>query len=503
MLSESQLDISNVNIVSKLDLIDNIDINTFKQDFAVLKEDKCALGIIYTPFSLVKRILDLIPNEKFENPRYKWLDMGAGTGYFSICLFDRLNRGLSSIFPDFLERKAHIIENMLYMSEIKASHVVILKRIFGEKAMIFGDFLSIRENNSIKFDFFDFIIGNPPYNCGEIKTPTNTAISKKEGVSIWSRFIKYGFNELLRENGFICAIVPSIWMKPDKAGIYQLLTSHKILALHTLTNTETNKIFNYQAQTPTCYFLSKKSERIDENIRIFDKYSDSYVNYKVDMWTTSRPIPLHGISIINRLGIYVKKYGYLKVTKTSCPSSKCSFSLEKTKSNLYKNIKTCLLTKLQPILSVEWSNIPLVGNGTQKLVLAHKMYGFPFLDISGNFGISSRDNYIIKGRGLMEGSLEGSMGYSLDELRFLRAFLSTKFALFIYSTTAYRMKYLEKYAFELIPDICKIPFWREKIDKIHYSGIENGLDELIYDFFEVTTTEREIIEKMHKSYLLI
>ena len=154
--------------------------------------------------------------------------------------------------------------------------------------------------------------------------------------------------------------------------------------------------------------------------------------------------------------------------------------------------------------------MPLVGHGEEKLVLAHKMYGFPFLDISGDFGVSSRDNYIIKAMDNEERRI-----YSLKDLVFLRYFLSTKFALFIYSTTAYRMKYLEKYAFEFIPDLCHIPFWREKIDKIYDLWLDNkmgeninnnictSVNELIYDFFQVTNGERENIEKMHKTYLMI
>ena len=69
--------------------------------------------------------------------------------------------------------------------------------------------------------------------------------------------------ELLPSSGLLLTIIPAIWLKPDKAGIHKLLIGNpnqinsriKLLKLHTLSANETNKIFNYQAQTPTTYFL--------------------------------------------------------------------------------------------------------------------------------------------------------------------------------------------------------------------------------------------------------
>ena len=42
---------------------------------------------------------------------------------------------------------------------------------------------------------------------------------------------------------------------------------------------------------------------------------------------------------------------------------------------------------------------------------------------------------------------------SNNNLNIIKEFLSTKTALYIYESTRYRMKYLEKYAFEFIPNI--------------------------------------------------
>ena len=67
------------------------------------------------------------------------------------------------------------------------------------------------------------------------------------------------------------------------------------------------------------------------------------------------------------------------------------------------------------------------------------MYGFPYLDRNGEFGISNRDAYIIKDK-------------SIQELEILQKFFSSKTALFLFESTRYRMKFLEKYIFELIPE---------------------------------------------------
>ena len=115
--------------------------------------------------------------------------------------------------------------------------------------------------------------------------------------------------------------------------------------------------------------------------------------------------------------------------------------LETTMS--YKNIKTTTLNKeKEPELKINYSDEPLTHHGEPKVVLAHKMYGFPYLDKDGTYGISARDNYIIK-------------NYSVENLQLISEFLSTKLILFIFETTRYRMRYLERYVFEYIPDFSK------------------------------------------------
>ena len=71
----------------------------------------------------------------------------------------------------------------------------------------------------------------------------------------------------------------------------------------------------------------------------------------------------------------------------------------------------------------------------------------------------------------------------------IQEFLSTKFILYVYESTRYRMKYLEKYAFEFIPDITKM------IDIIGNNKIN---DDLIVKIFGLDEEDKREINSLHK-----
>ena len=206
-----------------------------------------------------------------------------------------------------------------------------------------------------------------------------------------------------------------------------------------------------------------------------------YVDYRlIKDW----PIPCHGISIINRLINYIEKYGYLSPYKSTTIKKNIKLNNTETKIYKYKNIITCTLDNLDPVIKYNWTDYECQYYNKSKLILAHKMYGFPYLDIIGDCGISSRDNYIF---------LE--QDYDYINLVDIQKYLSTKFALFIFSTTNYRMRYLERYAFQFIPDITKI------VDFCLSDTVtRTERDKYIYDYFGFTKKEREIIENYSKEY---
>ena len=104
------------------------------------------------------------------------------------------------------------------------------------------------------------------------------------------------------------------------------------------------------------------------------------------------------------------------------------------------------------------------------------MYGFPYYDVNGKYGISNRDNYVI-------------LNKTPEEFKQLKSFFSTKFALYRFEATRYRMKYLEKYIFEMIPDITKIPFFPANIN-----------DDVLFKYFKLLPSEILSIQNHSKNY---
>ena len=454
------------------------DLDFYKQNFKPPPSNKSMYGEVNTPFSLIGDMLDLFPNELFTNQYLRWLDPAAGSGYYGMVLYNRLMCGLKHKIKNREKRKRHILKNMIYMCEINEKNVKLIKETFGSDVNIYnGDFLSTSTQTiGLNADTFDVIIGNPPYNGNGLKkVPTNTRMNKKQdGITLWHEFIKHSLS-MLKDKGYINMIVPSIWMKPDKANMNKYMLQYKIHKIRCFTSSETKKIFRGQAQTPTCYFLLQNKQS-DNIIYLYDQIHDKYIPFHHS--NSSAIIPLTGVSIVEKMRKYTtnKEHGTFIVHKTNLPSKHNSLSYTNDETHPLRNIKTVTLNGLKPQLLLQYSSQPCAFNGMNKIVLGHKMYGFPFIDTAGEYGISNRDNYVIH-------------GHSNEELSKIKAFLDTRLVMFLYETTRYRMRYLEKYAFSFIPNILKIPDFPTEIS-----------NQSVYTFFGITQQEQDYLDSFYKQY---
>ena len=182
---------------------------------------------------------------------------------------------------------------------------------------------------------------------------------------------------------------------------------------------------------------------------------------------------------------YLDNYGSIKFNKTNTPTKKMIISDISGENFKFTNIKTCNLQGLNANIIYNYSNIESqYCNKKEKLVLPHKMYGIPYFDKEGIYGVSTRDNYIISGN-----------DYTWEELEEIQYFLSSKFILLLFSCCNYRMRFLERYAFDFIPNITKI----SNFPKLKNTSREMR-DNLICNFFKLTINEKEYIEKNFKNY---
>src|SRR5690554_4394269 len=69
---------------------------------------------VFTPVKICKQVLNMLPEEVWSNPNYKWLNPSDKNGVFPREIAIRLNEGLKEWEPDEEKRKKHILQNMLY-----------------------------------------------------------------------------------------------------------------------------------------------------------------------------------------------------------------------------------------------------------------------------------------------------------------------------------------------------------------------------------------------------
>jgi len=152
---------------------------------------------------LDKHYLKTHNNSIFEEKAFKWFDPANGMGNFPVAIYLRLMEGLKNQIKNDHNRKKHILENMLYMSELNKKNVFVCKQIFDInnefKLNIYnGDSLKLNINKEWDIKQFDVIIGNPPYNKELTKTGANP---------LYNEFIE----KYIDKCKYLTFIVPSRW----------------------------------------------------------------------------------------------------------------------------------------------------------------------------------------------------------------------------------------------------------------------------------------------------
>ena len=239
--------------------------------------EKKKFGEVFTPMTLVNEMIDKLDvcytktygKSIFVEKDFKWFDSTAGMGNFPISVYLKLMEGLKIQFPLESERKKHILENMLYMSELNKKNVFIINQIFNiskeyKMNLYEGDSLLLDTKTVWDITHFDVILGNPPYQDNKSKNGT-----------LWDKFITKSLKNL-REGGYLVYIHPSGWRNVDgkfkKTQKELLLRDLQYLEIHN----EKDGIKTFSSETRYDWYILRNI--IVDNTNTIVKFQDGTTN---------------------------------------------------------------------------------------------------------------------------------------------------------------------------------------------------------------------------------
>jgi len=344
------------------------------------QDNKHKFAEVFTPPELVKEILDKIKTiESFTNSNAKLnriYEPGVGKGEFlkqiilsyggfSYKSYDGCEINPTAELTDLKNPKINIFEGDFFQHELKE---------------------------------YDLIIGNPPFYKDGFKGPPTAKSKNKKGTTIWPQIVKRCW-EHLAPNGILAMVLPCIWLKPDKEKIYNLFTEHQILYLRVYTCVESNKLFNYKAQTPCCYVIVQKKKACNPNIiQIYDQNLDKFNKFVSFTLKPGYCIPTQNAEIIQSFVPTMKinpiKIAFIKKEIENENENKNSTLIKEPKSKFIDQQIYPLITTYKDTIYGYESIQPGKYQGIPKIIMAHKTFPILFLDKEGTYGLYGRDKFV-------------------------------------------------------------------------------------------------------------
>jgi hypothetical protein len=146
------------------------------------------------------------------------------------------------------------------MCELNKKNCYIVRQIFNIENeykinLSEGDFLNFDSKNIFKIDKFDIIIGNPPYQ--------DASGNKGKGHTLWTKFVEKSINYLLKENGYLVFVHPSLWRQIEHPML-ELIKSRQIIYLEIHNITDGQKTF--KCATRYDWYVLQQKKCIDDTI---------------------------------------------------------------------------------------------------------------------------------------------------------------------------------------------------------------------------------------------
>ena len=402
-------------------------------------------GEVFTPMDVVNDILNhldvhftkLNGHSIFEEEKLTWFDPATGMGNFPVAVYLRLFEGLRNKIPDDLQRKRHILEKMLYMSELNTKNVYLCKQIFDldrrfNLNLHRGNTLSLDTVKEWGIDKFDVVMGNPPYNSGGIKSSTGKKLGESN-KTVWPAFVEYALSHL-REGGFLCYITPLSWLSKTHDQ-HNLLTKH-VVWLKLWNNARSKQEIG--ATIPISQYVIQNISN-DNHIStiVTSESTRGHINQTSEVWLDSKvSTPLAYHSIFSKIRDFIVKYNASIPIKSSVvkgDGDKISLPNIYTANDML-GVDTYTLKDGIMVKRMTHEHPDLF---TKKLIIANKCsFEGVFID-DGRLGLVGTDKFYILG----------------DRLELLLKMFSFKLIKMVGHFVKYRQDFLDRQCFDYIPDI--------------------------------------------------
>lgn len=284
-----------------------------QQNLPIKNNEKNELGEVFTPIVMIETIYKMFPKHIWENPSNTWLDPAGGIGNFSLVLFFWLMEGLQHKILNEDLRAKHIIEKMIYITEINANNVNICKKIFKKlcsKAtpnIYKRDFLKLNETRPVNWPpKFNCIIGNPPYNIGG----TGLEGSKRTHIIFTEHSL-----QLLDKKGYLAFICPPSYRETNSPmnQLFKDANGHFVF-IKIYGPQETNKLFHIQGRVDGFIYNTDTKGTTTIN----DEYNIITKNVNINL---NNHIPNFGFTIFQKLFDKVSKLGHIDAFRNTEMSS--------------------------------------------------------------------------------------------------------------------------------------------------------------------------------------
>ena len=407
---------------------------------------------VSTPFKLRQEMLDKIPVEFWTSIK-KVFEPCAGKGGFIVDIINRFMNGLKEAIPDEKERYKTIVEECLYFSDINPTNIFICKLLidpYNEYKLNYNEGNTLELNIKEKWiiEWFDAIIGNPPY-----QPPSN---NKKGGKSIWDEFVKYSLKNL-KEKGLLLYVHPALWRKPENK-MRDIMFNKQIHYLSIHNDSEGLK--NFGATTRYDYYLM-------ENIKPYKKssvYFEDKKTYEININNDLPFIPNFGWSVFSKIIDKLDDNGINLIGDSDCHTMRNYVSKTQSEEYTYKLLNSISNTKGKTYC---YSSRPHKCQTNKKVIFSNGRHIVPFYD-NGKLGVTQGGLYI-----LVNTDENGNK---------MVKYLNTNIIKLVVKATKWSNFETTKQIFNYIPNII--------------NEIENINDKNIYEYFEITKEEIKMIESL-------